>query len=147
MLENGRIHLKIFATALIFSTSSMFGCAKAAQTSSGEVRSSNVVPHKTFQESQKSAEKFIGLWRQSKASRASGKYKEALGFMEEAYNKEAFGRVEKSIALEDMAMTYEAMKDYELAANFYEGAAKTTMNPDQAKEFNKKSSELRAKLN
>jgi len=49
-------------------------------------------------------------------------------------------------SVKQMAITYEAMGDIEKAANFYEGAAKETMNPEQVAEFKNKAKELRQKV-
>lgn len=137
------------AATMIIATLSICasGCAESDinQQASKEPNVSSM-RDENFMTHQKGATRFIELWRKSRKYRDEGKFREALVLMEEAYNKAAFGKAEKSIALEDMALSYEAMKDYELAANFYEGAAKMTMNPKQAAEFNQKAAELRKKM-
>lgn len=89
---------------------------------------------------------FWDLIHESEELRKRGEYRQAINTLENAYDHQAFGRSEKTIALEDMAIIYELMNDYQLAANFYEGAAKMTMNPNQAQKFNNKADLLKSKV-
>ena len=103
------------------------------------------VQESNFQKHQEGAAQFGSLYDQGKKYRDEGRYKESIQVLEEAYNDMAYGKIEKAMALWQIALTYEAMKDYERAANFFEGAAKMTMNPKQAEEFNSKAASLRLK--
>ncbi len=117
---------------------------KYTENSPGIISETNVSNH--FQSHVTGAKEFWRLHSKSEVERNVGNYEESLRLLEHAYNDVAFGKAEKGIALWETAKTYEAMNDYELAANFYEGAAKTTMNPEQAEEFNAKAAALREKI-
>lgn len=92
------------------------------------------------------AKKWGALIKRGIALKDQGKYQEALIPLEEAYENAAFGKIEKEITLDLMAQTYELMGDYELAANFYDGAAQTAMHPVNTDKHQAKADELRAKF-
>ena len=88
---------------------------------------------------------FWNLIDQARSLKKSGNYAEAIKVLEKAYDQYSNDRSSQTIALSWMAECYEALSNYQLASNFYSEAAKTTMNPAQADEFNRKARALRQK--
>jgi len=123
------------------------GCSRAEEVKNVEllkVDENNNVSTQSFGDHYQIASRFLQLRNQARELHQAGQYKESLKAMEEGFEY-AKNRSDQTIALKQMAETYEAMSDYELAANFYEGAAKSTMNDVQMIAYRAKSQELRQK--
>ena len=143
-MSKNKIYLLPLVAAIL-----LCGCQNAGQTASDKPQDSTrkVDPRlkQGFKNNMKDAGDFWDYFNKGRDFLAEKKYQESIEALEKAYEK-SFGRAERSVVYEQMAITYEAMGNLGLAANFYEGSAKETMNPEQAAEFNQKAHELRAQL-
>ncbi len=69
-------------------------------------------------------------------------YENAIHHLEVSYNI-AGSRISQGMALEQMAICYEKLGQYERAINFYDETSKATMNPSHAEQLQAKITELR----
>jgi tetratricopeptide (TPR) repeat protein len=127
-----------------------FGAIVLLRANGNEVHQKTIVSQGTafdsFKSHAQSAGRFWKLIESGKELGDQGRYGEALKLLEDAYENAAFGKIEKTIALDQMAQIYEETNDLKSAITFYEAAAQTAIHPLKQKQYTEKSQELRQKL-
>ncbi len=138
---------RISLLIIIFS-SGLCGCVKADVPNQKKVESTSQTAPSTnhFDQHFNDAGKFLDLKHSGDAYRQQGAYDKALLAYKEALDKHAYSRPEQSIALDRIAMTYEAIGDFKRAADNYELSAEVTMNEGNRDMLKSKASALRAKV-
>jgi tetratricopeptide (TPR) repeat protein len=137
---------KVATVFLLFvAVVNLSSCSKSVEVKGGAVKSTSTTDVQNYENHYRSADKFINLMERGLLSKKNNQYQEALEYFQNAYANAAFGKVELTMALKEIAETYELMGDYELSANFYEAASKEAMHPINAEKYQVKASELRKK--
>jgi len=135
----------------------VLGCHREAEnqlTNGANQRGNNqAVVSDHFKEQYHGARMFVELYREAERLFGLGEYEQSIKTMEKGYECCASNRAAKSMALEQMSLSYEALGKYDVAANMIEASGDMSMNPEQkeefyakAKSFRSKAAALRAKL-
>lgn len=143
---------KVAGLTTLILVSFLCGCSSGNTSGDKSVDSNKGNPTRAIVVGQRPSENFKTVfqktgdfleWRRlARKLHSEGKYEDAISAMEHGFEA-GFGAADKGIATEQIAQSYEALHDYELAANFYEASGKYSMNPKLTDELNAKAAQMR----